>query len=190
MSKLLKAGFVALLFAYPFVIYLGADLFDFRWIAVLLLLLGLARVSGALFTKGGAPLQAQAVFAGTALAAIAALAWFSGKPDALYYYPVLVNLILLAIFGASLLNPPSIAERFARLSTPELPPEGQRYTRKVTIVWCGFFVLNAALALASALYGDKELWLFYNGFLSYMLVGVLFAGEFLVRRLVFSNKSE
>lgn len=190
MGRLLKAAFFAILLAYPFVIYLGAELLDVRWLAVLLLLLGLARVSGALFTKDGAPLKSQAVFAGAALAAIAAFSWFAGKPEALYYYPVLVNLLLLALFGASLVNPPSIAERIARLSEPDLPPEGQRYTRKVTMLWCGFFIVNGAISLATALPGDEDIWLLYNGIISYILMGLLFAGEYLVRRRVKRKMAE
>jgi len=182
MGRFLQAAFFAILLAYPFVIYLGADLLDIRWLAVLLLILGLARVSGVFFTPNAGPLKSQAVFAGGALAAVAALAWFAGKPDALYFYPVLMNVLLLALFGASLLNPPSMVERIARLAEPDLPPEGQYYTHKVTVLWCAFFILNGVLSLATVLSGDEGLWLLYNGFISYILMGLLFAGEYLIRR--------
>ncbi len=61
------------------------------------------------------------------------------------------------------------------------PPEW-RYTRRVTQVWCGFFVLNGGLALCTALWASDAGWALYNGLVAYVLMGLLFAGEWLVRR--------
>ena len=47
-------------------------------------------------------------------------------------YPVAISLAMAAIFAASLRHPPTIVERIARLSEPDLPPEGVAYTRQVT----------------------------------------------------------
>lgn len=102
------------------------------------------------------------------------------KEDLLLLYPAAVSLSLLVIFGRTLLRPPSMIERIARLSVPDLPSEGVRYTRRVTGVWCGFFVLNAAISL-STLFASREWWLLYNGFVSYLLMGLLFAVEWIVR---------
>ena len=63
---------------------------------------------------------------------------------------VLRALVMLAVFAVSLRFPPSAVERIARLSDPDLPPQGVAYTRRVTQVWCGFFVFNGAAALATA----------------------------------------
>lgn len=76
-----------------------------------------------------------------------------------------------------------LASLSARLRTPDLPPEGVRWCRGVTQVWCGFFVLNGCVALATVLYGDRGLWMIWNGCVSYVLIGILFAGEFLLRRI-------
>ena len=69
------------------------------------------------------------------------------EPWAVFYYPVLVNAILLAVFAASLWRPPTVIERIARLREPDLPPAAVVYTRRVTIVWSVFFALNGAAAL-------------------------------------------
>jgi len=58
------------------------------------------------------------------------------------------------------------------------------YTRRVTQVWCGFFVLNGSVALVTALWASDATWALYNGLISYCLMGCLFAGEWLVRRKV------
>jgi uncharacterized membrane protein len=49
-------------------------------------------------------------------------------------YPVAISLAAAAVFGWSLIAPPSLIERIARLQEPDLPVEGQAYCRKVTLV--------------------------------------------------------
>ena len=71
---------------------------------------------------------------------------------------------MLLLFGLSLLYPPSMAERFARLREPDLPPAGVRYTRQLTQIWCVFFVANGAAAIVTAFYASREIWAWYNGF--------------------------
>ena len=99
-------------------------------------------------------------------------------------YPVAVNALMLALFGLSLRHPPSMIERFARLQEPDLPTHAIAYTRRVTQVWCGFFVINGTLALLTALYASTDVWALYNGLIAYLLMGALFAGEWLVRQRV------
>jgi uncharacterized membrane protein len=99
----------------------------------------------------------------------------------LQLYPVLVNGALLVAFAWSLSSPQSMVERMARLSEPDLPPEGVAYTRTVTKVWCGFFVVNGSIALATALWATPAVWSLYNGVIAYGLMGLLFGGEYLVR---------
>ena len=96
-------------------------------------------------------------------------------------YPVLMSVAMLAAFALSLARPPSMIERFARVLGPDLPEAGVRYTRTVTWVWCGFFVINAVVALWTALASSLETWALYNGLISYALMGLLLGGEFLVR---------
>lgn len=120
------------------------------------------------------------------IAAICAMGLLSAWNSALAMrlYPVFMTGAILIAFASTLVNPPSMIERFARLAEPDLPPSGVAYTRKVTIVWCAFLALNFCVALWTALYASLELWALYNGVISYVLMGLLFAGEFLVRRKV------
>ncbi|OZG43756.1 DNA gyrase subunit B [Aeromonas sp. A35_P] len=100
----------------------------------------------------------------------------------LLYYPLAVSLCLLCLFGWSLTRPMSLVERLARLQDPALPAAAIGYTRRVTQVWCGFFVINGALAAFTIWHGDLALWSLYNGFISYLLMGGLMGAEYLVRR--------
>jgi len=103
---------------------------------------------------------------------------------ALKSYPITISLSLAAVFGYSMIHPPCAIERIARMMEPNLNDKGVAYTRKVTIVWICFFILNACISLWTALWGDLEVWTFYNGFLSYLFIGVTFGIEFIVRQFV------
>ena len=58
------------------------------------------------------------------------------------------------------------------------------YTRRVTQVWCVFFAANAVVSAATALWADAAGWALYNGLIAYVAMGLLMAGEWLVRRRV------
>ena len=90
---------------------------------------------------------------------------------------------MLAVFASSLWQPQTIIERLARLQEPELPQSGIDYTRKVTKVWCLFFVINGSIALYTC-FQPLEIWTLYNGLLSYVFAGLLFAGEWVVRQRI------
>ncbi len=161
---------------YPLMIYFGMDWFEPRLLALLLLAIVLAR---ALVSRDRVWLAA----AGGALVLVVVSA-LANQLMPLKLYPVLVNAVMLGIFAVSLRHPPSAIERIARLREPELPPEAVAYTRKVTVVWCVFFVGNGAIALATSLSGSDRAWALYNGLIAYLLMGLLFAGEWLVRQRV------
>lgn len=99
----------------------------------------------------------------------------------LRFYPALISLALFIIFASSLFFPPPIIERLARIQHPDLPQQGVIYTRKVTQVWCVFFVINGLIAAATAVWSSFAWWSLYNGLISYLLVAVLMGVEYLVR---------
>ncbi len=176
---LLNVIFVVLTILYPFVVYLTLGHLEPRILALILLVVYGTRY---LIGRATAPGYAAWLFAG--IASFAVFVFATGSQSTLYYYPVLINLILFVLFGYSLLYPPSVIERIARLREPDLPASGVAYTRKVTLAWLGFFLLNGSIALATAIHGNIALWSLYNGFIAYMLMGLLFLVEFLIRRQV------
>ena len=101
-------------------------------------------------------------------------------------YPASISASMLILFGATLIRPPSMVERFARLEHPELSPARVRYTRHVTEIWCVFFVANGTIAAYTAAFASREVWALYNGLIAYLLMGTLFVGERLFRRRVMS----
>lgn len=163
--------------AYPLLVYASLKWFEPRWLALLLLAIALARLGG-----GRRDPLAWAIVAAALLLALVA-GWLNAMLP-IKLYPVLVNALMLLLFGLSLWHPPSMIERIARLQEPDLPAHAIAYTRRVTQVWCGFFVVNGGIALWTALVASDATWALYNGLVAYLLMGALFAGEWLVRQRV------
>lgn len=179
-GRLATAALTALLALYPLLVYVGLQQFGPRLLAAILLVAALlrlaaAKVSGQALGNSSWLLLAAAIATGVTLA--------TGSVTGLKFYPVLVSAAMLAAFGYSLWRPPSMIERFARLQQPDLPERAIPYTRKVTCVWCGFFVINGAIATATVFASD-QIWALYNGLLSYIFIGLLLAGEYAVRQRV------
>lgn len=160
---------------YPLAIWIGRGRVEPHWLAGLLLVAVATRLPSLKISR-----VARWSVAG-ALSLAAAAVW-SNALLPLKLYPVLVNGALLAAFGYSLLSPPSIVERLARVREPDLPPAAIGYTRRVTQVWCVFFVINGAIALATALWASEAVWSLYTSVIAYVLMGTLFGVEYLVRR--------
>ncbi|EGR0620734.1 hypothetical protein LG851_000804 [Vibrio parahaemolyticus] len=182
MRQLLTGLSAIVLFAYPFAVYFGIDKFGLNLVGGLLIAALLLR----LFVANKTPLKEfnfLALTTGAVGILLVALGMVFKQHGWLKFYPVVVNICMLCVFAFSLKQPQSIIERLARLQEPELPPSGVAYTRKVTMVWCVFFVLNATFALYTCFLPVK-IWTLYNGLISYLLAGSLFAGEWIVRQFV------
>ncbi len=115
--------------------------------------------------------------------ALTAGSFIAKQNEWLLYYPVVINLTMLALFGYSLKQGPSMIERLARLKEPDLPDEAITYLNKVTLIWCGLFIFNGCMALYTALYTSIEIWTLYNGLIAYLLIGSLLGGEWLYRTI-------
>lgn len=179
-----KVGFAAIVIAYPLIVYFGLEYFDARAVAAALIGLALLRLFVARNVQGLSSTMPQTRLVVIALLVFGLLTFISNVPVLLQYYPVAMNVLMFALFFGSLLRPPSIAERIARITTPDLPERAVAYTRKVTMVWCGFFVLNGSMALYTTLNTSLGFWAVYNSLISYSLIGALLGGEYLVRRVV------
>lgn len=174
MKQVIKGIILLCMILYPFLVGWGLSQGHFLWVSVLLITLGVVR----LFSQGNAlllPLTWFAILCGTLSVLLKDHAW-------LKMYPVFMSVGAGIIFASTLFRPPSMIERFARLVEPDLPESGILWTRKVTMVWCGFFVVNAAIALYTVVFAPMKIWVIYNGFISYVLMGILFLGEFVLRK--------
>lgn len=185
-----KIIFSAIVIAYPVIVYFGLEYFEVRIIAVALIIVALARLFLIRRLKLLKTAMPQTYLIVVALLLVGVSAAGSNSPVLLQYYPVCQSGLMLAVFTYSLLCPPSIVEQIARLKDPNFLDSGIPYTRKVTMVWCGFFAFNGAIATYTVVAGNMEIWALYNGFISYLLMGLLFAGEYIVRRRVRRNAAQ
>jgi uncharacterized membrane protein len=173
------AALVAASLLYPGLVYAGrAAVPPLAFVALALTLIGgrVAVSSSPVWRVWRLPLA-------LAAAVIAGVAALDGHLAA-KAYPVALSLGAAAVFGVSLLRPPSLIERFARMQEPDLPTKGQAYCRTVTIVWTVWLVANAIVAAALALWGSDAMWALWTGIVAYLVMGALFGGEFLIRRVV------
>lgn len=171
-----------LLLLYPLIIYWGIK--QGQIMALALVILAVMIVRFALVAGQGALLNKASVWLSSGAGILLVLlAMFSKDVEYFLFYPVLVNVAFLLVFAASIRWPPTVIERLARLQDPELDDDGINYTRRVTWIWCGFFILNGVTALVTIELG-MEIWTLYNGVIAYVLMGLLFAGEFAYRKLV------
>lgn len=159
---------------YPLVIWFGHGQVEPRWLAGLLLLAAATRLPMLKISR-----LARWSVAGAIL--LAAIAVWANILLPLKLYPVLVSCAMFTVFAYSLYSPPTVIERLALVREPDLSPGVRLYTRRLTQVWCGFFVINGAVALGTALWASEAIWSLYTGVVSYILMGVLLGGELLLR---------
>lgn len=176
LDRLLWAISGATLVVYPFLVWFGWNRLSARTLGALLALLlgvrflGFGRKSHELAPAALIPLVP--VLLGTAF----------GESRLFLWYPALVSGSTLVWFAASLRSRPAV-ERFARLRHPELPPEAVRHCRDATWAWVIFLAINTSMAAVTALRGDLNLWTIWNGAVFYSGMGLMFSGEYAVRRL-------
>ena len=107
--------------------------------------------------------------------------------------PIAANVVLLVAWGSTLRRGKPdrpvmpMIERFARLQEKELTPAQQAWCRMWTWLWCAFFVANGTAALLLAMWATMKWWALYNGLICYLLIAVMFATEWLLRRRRFPD---
>ena len=172
---------------YPFVVFYGLAEFSIRWVSFTLLLLFSIRLlilRKSTSIKNNSAQVLGPIASKVISVLVLSFLLFSFLFDlelGLLFYPVIINSALALIFSYSLVNPPPVIERLARLTQADLPAHAVIYTRTVTKVWLGFFILNGLVACYTALFTSLQTWTIYNGFIAYILMAILFCREYLVR---------
>ncbi|BFM21755.1 COG4648 family protein [Gilvimarinus japonicus] len=172
-----------LLLLYPLLVYFGTQWLEPRWLGLLFASVYLLRLIVVARRCWQRLLLIGAMFLG------AGILWWVNSETLLKLLPVFINLGLASYFAYTLWCPPSIPTRVATLEYHgNLPPVVERYTIAITRLWCGFFIVNASVALATALFFSREVWTLYNGLIAYIAIGLLFAFEYGYRILIFHKK--
>jgi uncharacterized membrane protein len=190
MKKLLKLLSLLVGLAYPFLVFIimrkyGADARVLVLFLVLIAAVYFLSHSSDIKSKGMKAVQ----FWGTlvVLSGLALLTFLTKNAGFVKFYPISINLMLLVSFGSTLFFEPNMIFRFARLQDKNIDknPHVQKiisYCRRVTLVWCFFFIANGLVSAGTALWGTDFQWTLYNGLISYILMGLLFAVEWIMRK--------
>lgn len=188
-----KIFFTAISVLYPLIVYCGLEYWGLSPRRLSIVLLALAFYHFLNFTHGKSHAERGRAAVFVALIIVCALVAFCAD-NILFvkFYPVLVNLSLLSFFGFTLWKPPSFAFRMACLHDKSLEKSPsfkavERYCRKVTVAWCFFFIVNGSIATFTVFVGSDKIWSLYNGLISYILIGIVFTVEYLVRKMVQSK---
>jgi uncharacterized membrane protein len=92
-------------------------------------------------------------------------------------------LALLALFLASLRpGHEPVVTILARRSRGFLPPEIMRYTRRVTWLWCGFFLAQVVASLLLMWFAPWTVWSWFINLCNLPLVFVMICGEYAYRQ--------
>lgn len=179
MKILLKIIPGIILAFYPFLVFFSFKFFEPRIVSLLFLLLIFVHFFIVRKSKFSAIFQKYGIIILASILLV--LTQIFNQILFVKIYPFLVNLFLLILFSYSLFSPPTIIEKFARIYEKNLLPPEIKYTRNVTIIWCLFFIINGLISLYTSYFSSMKIWVFYNGFLTYILIGTLFGCEYIVR---------
>jgi len=116
----------------------------------------------------------------------AALGWVSNNGTWLLVLPSATQATFGLTFLRSLSGTPLI-EHFARMMKPALSVAEQAHCRSWTRIWAIYLLVLAATGLALARWATLAVWTAYVGVLSYVLVGALFAVEYVIRKIRFRD---
>ncbi|MCC7013995.1 MAG: hypothetical protein IT454_15670 [Planctomycetes bacterium] len=180
----MRAIFVVAALAYPLLVMFGLARFQPRWVALAVAGVALARMLG--LRGARRVVSSGALWSATvAVTGLILLAALLNDERYLRLLPTAINASLCVVFGATLFTRVSMVETFARLTVDELSSEELRYCRSVTAVWCGFFAFNGSVIAWLSVSASRETWALFTGLISYLLVGLLFALEFVYRHYRF-----
>lgn len=116
----------------------------------------------------------------------AVLGWLWNSATCLLVLPSATQAAFGFAFLRSLAGVPLI-EHFARMVKPELSAGELAHCRRWTRIWGGYLIALAALGLVLARWAPLRVWTVYVGALVYVLVGALFAVEYVIRKIQFRD---
>lgn len=192
MNKIFKVLITVLSVAYPVVVFVSLTVFHAspRVIAFNLMAMGIIYFLANSKDAGKKSFQGvQFWFMVVLTIGLSVTVFFTDSWGLAKLYPVIMNTFLFLGFAYTIVKPPTMIFRFAQiqdktiLDSPDLE-DIKNYTKKVTIIWCIFFVFNGAVAAITSQFASDFVWSLYNGLISYVLIGVLIVGEMIVRKFV------
>jgi uncharacterized membrane protein len=186
LKRRIKYLFVVLILLYPILVFSALVIFKLpiRFLSIFIIALALAYFLVNRHTYKGR--NAVAVFVSPAiLCCIGVVCFFTGSSLTLKLYPVLANFVYFVIMITSVFIPPPVVlyiiNAFDKKLRDNLEPAAfERCCRRATIAWCVFFFFDSIIALVTVFRAPAIVWGIYNGGITYVLMGMVFAGEYFI----------
>ena len=181
LKKIYSILFALLFLAYPALVYFGTLHFSPRIVSLTIILCLILRLFSSSRNRL-AKIVLPATLVGLSLCVVSALL---DNEVYMQYLPVIYSVLFFLAFGSTLLRPPSMIEVFARSVAPSLSPKEVSYCKTITFIWVLFFVINGLISAITVYFATFKFWVYYNGFIAYILMFLIFVSEFLYRHWKF-----
>jgi len=186
--------FNAILAMYPFLIFvlLIIQKFPIRTFSLFVIVLAFVEIIIRISKRKSDKKGGLNIWNGLFLLVVGALCFITNTNIAFKFFPVFINIMLIITFGTTLFHPPAMIYRFAILADKTIPKSlGEKkiaaYCYKVTVIWVVFFAVNGSIAALTVFIGSDLIWAIYNCGICNVLMGMLFVGEYIVRKFVQKN---
>lgn len=174
-AKIVKA-LVALFFvAYPFFVYFGLSYFPPSFFGLVLVALLALRFGVIKSDERKLMLPILLIFVLYAIATV-----IFDNTRMVLYYPALVSLVMCFVFANSLRSEEPLLLRLVKARGMTTSKHTPGYLFWLTGLWAMFFLLNALVSIWSSTI-SLHVWTLYNGLISYFIVAILMAAEWLYR---------
>ncbi|MEX2489994.1 MAG: hypothetical protein WD356_10770 [Pseudomonadales bacterium] len=173
-----------LIFQYPLFAHTAVLMEEeqFKLLSLMLLVIGI-HYRGLLAFRMSAMISTLALITG--LAAV----WFFGWISVLIYMlPTVIPLVLLIAFGTTLLpGRTPMVTAIALGAEGSLNAEMRHYTRSLTWLWVIVFVVLTLESVLMFLFANSVLWSWVINITNPILIGGIFVGEFVFRKIRFPD---
>jgi uncharacterized membrane protein len=115
---------------------------------------------------------------------------YKGMVADLYFLPpIVINLVIGAIFINGLRpNQTPVIEKYILLMEGAVSDRQRQYARWVTVAWSCLLVAMLIESIVLALYFSHETWSLFTNFINYLVLGLMFLGEYVVRIYTFPDE--
>ena len=102
-------------------------------------------------------------------------------------YPALADLAYLTIMATSFFFPPPLAYYFIDIFDKSMKTKIPKsrfdlYCIRASAAWCVYFVIDGIISVITV-YLYPDFWVIYNAVITYVFMGLIFAGEFIILKM-------
>src|SRR5574344_322431 len=95
-------------------------------------------------------------------------------------YPAIISTFFFLAFFISIFQKETVIQKMAKAMNPDIKQRGLDYARKLTYVWSFIMFIMLIISIIT-IFLSKRAFDLYHGFISYVIIGLVFAIEHFVR---------